>query len=126
MLSVQLRNRGKADVAVLNWGTPFEEAWLQPFVEVQRDGHPLAYGGATVKRGDPDASEYVRIAANGHRSAALDLAEVFDFSEHGRYTVHTRIRLYDVVNAPAGVPRVLAQHTAVSLECGPPLVIQVR
>lgn len=119
MLVVELRNGGKAAVAVLNWGTPFEEAWLQPFVDVSRDGTPLAYGGAKVKRGDPERDEYFTLAASQRRSARIDLAEVFDLRATGRYVVTPQLVLHDVAPADARLPRTRAAHAGMPLHCAP-------
>jgi hypothetical protein len=124
--TVTLRNRSRVATALLNWGTPFEEAWLQPFVEVERDGRPVSYGGASVKRGDPERDEYVRLASGQRRSAQLELSDVFDFSVPGRYTVTPRLMLHDVVVLPSPLPRPRAQHVAHPLACGGAQVVVVR
>lgn len=116
-LTVALRNPGSSAVQVLTWGTPFEEGWLQPFVEVTRDGEPLAYGGATVKRGEPDRDEYLRVGAGEVRSASLDLREVFVVDQPGRYRVVPRITLHDVVGAEGVIPRERTAHVAAVLAC---------
>ena len=118
-LTLRLRNPGPAAVSVLTWGTPFEEAWLQPFIEVQRDGQPVPYGGASVKRGDPTADEYLRLAPRQSRAAHLDLTEVFDLAVPGHYTVTPRLVLHDVAAVPTRVPRPRAAHQPQSPVCAP-------
>jgi hypothetical protein len=83
---------------VLTWATPFEGAWLQPFVSVLRAGTPLPYLGATVKRGAPEASEYLRLPAGASRRAALDLRDAFDLSAPGDYRVVAELTLHDVIS----------------------------
>ena len=61
---------------MLRWNTPFEGAWLAPFVSVTRDGRPLDYHGPMVKRAEPKADQYLRIDAQGSVSAEVDLAGV--------------------------------------------------
>jgi hypothetical protein len=124
-LTVALRNRGATKVTVLNWGTPFEEAWLQPFVTVMRDGKALQYGGALVKRGDPELDEYFGLAPGERREGALNLGEVFSLIEPGRYTVEPQIVLHDVAPGSAKVPRARANHTPVTLACKP-VTITIR
>jgi hypothetical protein len=126
LVAVTLQNRSQTATALLNWGTPFEKAWLQPFVEVERDGRPVSYGGASVKRGDPERDEYVRLASGQRRTATLELSEVFDFSVPGRYTVTPRLVLHDVVALPATLPRPRAKHIAHPLACGGAQVVVVR
>lgn len=123
-LTVALHNRGATKVAVLNWGTPFEEAWLQPFVTVSREGAPVTYGGAVVKRGDPDVDEYLELAPDERREATLDLALAFDLSTPGRYTIAPRIVLYDVATLPVSLPRPRAKHQSHTLTC-PTLTLRV-
>lgn len=126
MLTVELHNRSPVAVAVLNWGTPFEDAWLQPFVDVQRDGRPLSYGGASVKRGDPERDEYVRLAPGQRRIARLDMAEVFDFGAPGRYSITPRLHLHDVAVLPTPLPRPRERHTPQTLACGAAVETLVR
>jgi len=125
-LTVALHNRGATKLAVLNWGTPFEEAWLQPFVTVTRGGKPLVYGGALVKRGDPEFDEYLGLAPTERREATIDMAQVFDFSAPGRYTVVPRIVLHDVVALPVSLPRARAKHQSHALACKSLTVIVAR
>lgn len=126
VLTMALHNRSASPMAVLSWGTPFEEAWLQPFVDVQRDGRPIAYGGALVKRGDPEADEYVGLAPDQRRVAQLDMAEVFDFSVPGRYVIVPRMVLHDVVKRPALPPRPRERHEPMALHCPSAVVIVTR
>lgn len=113
-LRLTLRNRGASALAVLNWGTPFE-GWMQPFVRVTRDGVALDYQGPSIKRGDPDRGEYLRLAAGRSRSAALALAPAFDVSAPGRYRVEPRMLLHDVTATAAPRPR--SAHQSQRLLC---------
>ncbi len=116
-MTVALHNRGASKLAVLDWGTPFEDAWLQPFVTVSREGKAVPYGGAAVKRGDPEFDEYFALSANERREATIDLALAFDFREPGRYTIEPRIVLYDVATFPVSLPRARARHQPQVLTC---------
>lgn len=116
-LRLTLTNAGRAGVHVLVWGTPFE-GWFAPFVTVAHDGAVLPYQGPSVKRGDPERSEYLRIAAGRSRSAAVDLAQAFDLRRPGHYRVEPRLVLHDVLAVgDAAPPRGRAQHAAQPLEC---------
>lgn len=112
-----LVNRGRDAVHVLEWGTPFEGAWLQPFVEVWYEGSPLAYRGAMVKRGDPSRAEYFTVPPGQSRHARIGLQDAFDLSGPGAYRVLPKIVLHDVVVASAPWPRPTGQHRRVALEC---------
>ena len=118
-MRLTLHNTGRQTVQVLTWGTPFE-GWLSPFVTVQQGGQALAYGGASLKRGEPDADEYLAIAPGRSRLAVVDLAEVFDLGQPGHLQVLPRIVLHDwQAGAPVGapLPRPRALHQGAVLEC---------
>lgn len=116
-LTVSLQNAGASVLHLLTWGTPFEEGWFQPFVVVTHNGRAVSYGGASVKRGDPTADEYLRFAPGQRRQATLNLAEVFDVSEPGRYVVEPRVVVHDALAAPSRPPRSRAQHHALHPAC---------
>ena len=115
-LRFTLANRGAVAVQVLEWGTPLE-GWFGAYVEVSRDGVAIAYRGPMVKRGDPAADEYVRIAAHRTRRAEVDLAQPFDLSVPGVYRVRPRITLFDVAVAGAPVPRPRDRLVSQALNC---------
>ena len=112
-----LRNRGSAPLQVLSWGTPFE-GWFAPFVKVWRDDAELAYKGPSIKRGDPEREDYLRIAARRSRVATIDLSQAFDLRRSGHYRVQAQITLHDAFAASAGTPpRPRERHAAQSLAC---------
>ena len=115
-LRFTLANRGAAAVQVLEWGTPLE-GWFAAYVEVSRDGVAIPYRGPMVKRGDPAADEYVRIAAHRSRRAGVDLAQPFDLSVAGVYRVQPRITLFDVAASGAPLPRPRDRHVSLRLGC---------
>lgn len=121
-LRLTLRNSSAATLSVLDWGTPFE-GWMQPFVRVSRDGVPLDYLGPSVKRGDPDRSEYLRLAAGRSRSVTLALAPAFDVSAPGRYRIEPQLLLHDVTTKPG--PRLRSAHRSQALAC-PAVEFEVR
>lgn len=86
-LRVDVHNGGDRDLRLLRWGTPFEGAWLAPLLRIERDGQPLDYHGAQVKRGPPQARDHWRLAAGGHAQATLALDPAWDVSAPGRYRV---------------------------------------
>jgi hypothetical protein len=122
-LRFTLANRGAVAVQVLEWGTPLE-GWFAAYVEVSRDGIAVPYRGPMVKRGDPAANEYIRIAAHGKRRAEVDLAQPFDLSAPGVYRVRPRIMLFDVATAGVPTPRPRGRHVAQTLSC-PELEVRV-
>jgi hypothetical protein len=123
-LRFSLANRGAVAVQVLEWGTPFE-GWFAAYVEVSRDGVAMPYRGPMIKRGEPAADEYVRIAAHRARRAEVNLAQPFDLSAPGVYRVRPRITLFDVVAADVPAPRPRDRHVALALDC-PDLEVHVQ
>jgi len=118
VFTLQLVNRGQQPVQLLNWATPFEPAWFAPWLTVRRGGKSLPYGGAKMKRGDPQARDYVSIAPGASASASFDLAPAFDVSTPGRYILRPRIVLHDLlVGTSEPVPRPLARHQVHNLRC---------
>ncbi len=117
-LQFKLSNPGPAPLLVLRWNTPFEGAWLAPFVELTRDGRPVPYQGPMVKRAEPGPDSYLRIEARSVASAEIELAPAFDVSLPGRYRVQPRLHLADVRVAHAGpVERPRAEHVGSDLAC---------
>ena len=84
-----LTNTSPEGLYVLNWFTPFEGLAGDIF-RVQRDGVSLPYHGIQVKRGVPTSENYVWLDPGGSVSAEVDLAEGYDFSQPGRYTLQFR------------------------------------
>jgi len=123
-LRFSLANRGSVAVQVLEWGTPFE-GWFAAYVEVSRDGVAVPYRGPMVKRGEPAADEYVRIAAHRARRAEVNLAQPFDLSAPGVYRVRPRITLFDVAAAGTAAPRPRDRHASLALSC-PELEVRVE
>jgi hypothetical protein len=101
-------------VRVLKWGTPLEGI-LGPVFEVKRDGAVLAYQGRMVKRGDPEADEYVLIEPGGSVSATVDLAPAYDVAAPGEYEATFVGRLTDVVADGESVPRPRRAHKSCDL-----------
>jgi heat shock protein HslJ len=84
-----LTNTSSEGLFVLKWFTPLEGLAGDIF-RVQRDGVDLRYAGKMVKRGSPISEDYVWIAAGGSISAEVDLANGYDFSQDGQYTLEFR------------------------------------
>jgi len=84
-----LTNISSEGFFVLKWFTPLEGLAGDIF-RVQRDGVDLPYRGKLVKRGPPISEDYVWIDAGGSISAEVDLAEGYDFSQAGQYTLQFR------------------------------------
>jgi len=124
-LRLRLHNPGGAAVQVLNWGTPFE-GWFAAYVQVWRDGTELAYAGPSLKRGEPEREDYLRIGAGRSRVAVVNLAQAFDLGRSGRYRVQPRLTIHDAfIGAASAAPRPRERHVSLVLPCAP-LSVEVR
>lgn len=122
----KLTNRSGAPVRVLGWQTPLDMSGDKligaPF-KVSRDGKPVAYNGAKVKRGDPAAKDYQTVAAGKALVKTFDLAKSYDLSKPGKYTVTLNRPLMDVVSdAKIKIPRAHAQQKATKLTAAPLII----
>jgi heat shock protein HslJ len=84
-----LTNTLSEGLFVLKWFTPLEGLAGDIF-RVEREGVKLPYRGKMVKRAPPTAGEYVWLDSGGSISTEVDLAEGYDFSLPGQYTVQFR------------------------------------
>ena len=124
LLRFRLRNHGRQPVAVLDWHTPLEGLLADIFtIRPASGGAALRYTGPLVKRGDPEADEYVEIPPGGEASAEVDLALAYDLSRPERYTVAFSGPLRDVTS-PASVPRPRGRHVPLPVKC-PQIEIEV-
>lgn len=85
-LEFTLTNHTEAGLYLLNWFTPFEGLGGKIF-EVKRDGQPIPYRGPEAARADPTPEAYIYLEAGASESTAVDLAQAYDFSEAGEYTI---------------------------------------
>jgi hypothetical protein len=123
-LRLRLRNAGPVPVQVLTWGTPFE-GWFAPYVRVWRNDTELRYQGPSLKRGDPEREDYLRLAAGRARIAVVDLSQAFDLGRSGRYRVVPQLTVHDVFVATAATPpRPRDRHAGQTLACAP-LVFEI-
>lgn len=111
-----LINAGDDAVQVLNWQTPFEGI-KAPMFDVARDGAEVAYRGRMLKRGAPKKEDYFALKPGERKQAKIDLADGWDVSVPGNYTVTYAAELFDVIAGAASAPRGLDEFNAVSLEC---------
>lgn len=85
-LTFTLINHANYPLYVLKWYTPLEGIAGEIF-HVTRDGRPLPYEGILAMRGDPSPENYVLLQPGESETATVDLAQAYDFSEAGAYTV---------------------------------------
>ena len=81
-----ITNQVTVDYYLLKWQTPLE-GMKSPYLSVSKDGKPLTYHGMMVKRGNPQASDFVHIKAGESVSNSVDITTGYDFNEPGTYTI---------------------------------------
>ncbi|MBQ0931640.1 hypothetical protein KAK07_12080 [Ideonella sp. 4Y16] len=119
LLQFTLTNTGAEPLWVLRWNTPWEGRWMAPFATLSRDGQPLDYQGAMVKRAAPDASAYLHLAPGQALRAALPLSPAFDLRRAGSYLLQPAITLGDVqVQQGRDGPRLGQPWSSAELACG--------
>jgi len=87
MVHFTLVNMSNQDIQILKWNTPLEGIKGEIF-SVERDGEMIDYQGIIMKRGLPLPEDYILIQAGGKVSAEVNIAEAYDFSSAGVYTIH--------------------------------------
>jgi hypothetical protein len=115
-VTFRLTNPTAQPLFVLDWHTPLE-GLLSNCLEVTRDGTEIPYQGPMFKRGNPEASDYVTLAPGGSAENTIEAQLAYDFSQPGTYRIAFRGPLMDVATQQAEVPRPLAQHRAVPVQC---------
>jgi hypothetical protein len=85
-LTFTLFNRTDTRLYVLKWYTPLEGIAGEIF-GVEHDGQALPYEGILASRAPPSPEVYVALDAGQSVSAVVDLAEAYDFSGAGEYTI---------------------------------------
>jgi hypothetical protein len=119
VLQFTLTNTGADALWVLRWNTPWEGRWMAPFATLSRDGQPLDYQGAMVKRAAPDAGSYLHLAPGQILRSAVPLSPAFDLSRAGRYVLQPAITLGDVqVQQGSAGPRLGLAWSGAELDCG--------
>lgn len=104
-LRFTLTNTSDETLSLLEWHTPLE-GFNSDMFQVERDGEPVLYIGRTVKRGAPEAGDYVTLAPGESVSKVVDLAEAYALYEEGDYSVVFASRVYDV---GTGEPSAMAE-----------------
>ncbi len=105
-----LTNRGRDSLYVLDWYTPLEGMQGNLF-DVTRDGKEVSYRGMMVKRGDPGRESYHPLQPGQSLEARVSLADGYEVSSPGLYTVTFDWRGRGDVTADAGtLPRPRGDH----------------
>jgi peptidyl-Lys metalloendopeptidase len=115
-LTFRLTNPTERPLFVLKWHTPLE-GLKNNFLEVTRAGTPVEYQGPMFKRGEPQAGDYVTVAPGATVQAKIDASLAYDFSKPGTYRISFPGPLRDVAALQSELPRPLANHQALPVQC---------
>ena len=113
LVTVTLSNRTKQPARILKWLTPADGVDASLFT-VTRDGQPVAYTGAQVKRPAATDSDYLVLEPGASISNVVDLGDVYDFTGTGRYEISYNVSAYDLFDkkgTPAKGKDALASDT---------------
>ncbi len=106
-----VRNTSASPINVLSRDLP-QAHETAAVLAVTRDGAPVPYRGRLVKTAAPTAADYTRIPAGGSYAVTLNLADDYDLSRPGTFTValaSTRMRA--ATGAPAALPDTIRVDT---------------
>jgi hypothetical protein len=115
-VTFRLTNASAQPLSVLNWHTPLE-GLLSNCLEITRAGTEIPYQGPMFKRGDPGAEEYVTIAPGATVENTIEAQLAYDFTQPGTYRIAFRGPVRDATSKQAEVPRPLAQHRELPVQC---------
>ncbi len=85
-VEVRVTNTGQRAARVPRWQLPQEVLQTNLF-RVTRDGQPVRYEGAMIKRGLPGAADFAVLRPGQTWRSVVDLAATYDLSRPGDYTV---------------------------------------
>lgn len=86
VIQVSFTNTSDAAVTMPQWLFDADDV-DRSFLKVTRDGSPVTYTAALVKRAAPTADELVVLSPGESRSAKYELSSAFDLGEGGIYAV---------------------------------------
>ena len=85
-VEVIVTNTSQRAARVPGWELP-QEILQSNLFQVSRDGEPVRYEGALIKRGLPEATDFVVLPPGRSFRSVVDLAATYDMSRAGDYTV---------------------------------------
>jgi peptidyl-Lys metalloendopeptidase len=113
-----LTNPADEPVWVLSWNTPLEQRSMGTiFTLTGPGGEEIPYQGPMAKRGAPTRESYVEIAPGGTAEAEVDLAQVYEFKNPGRYRLQATGDLFDAARQGDEIPRSLDLFEPAPLRC---------
>jgi peptidyl-Lys metalloendopeptidase len=86
LVKVSFHQSGRSAAKLLKWYTPADGV-EEPVFAVTREGTPVAYEGAHYKRPAAQEADYVTLSPGSDRAWTVDLADVYDLSKTGLYSI---------------------------------------
>lgn len=99
-VDVTMTNVGSAPVFVPKWYVPSQAATSGVFT-ITRNGEPVAYLGALVKRKAFSAGDFMRIAAGASLDFKVELSALYDLSATGVYSIQYDVQSVQTLRGPA-------------------------
>jgi peptidyl-Lys metalloendopeptidase len=99
-INVTMKNVGSVPILVPKWYVPSQAATSGVFT-ITRDGEPVPYLGALVKRKPASARDMTRIDAGASMELKVELSALYDLSLTGVYNVQYDVRSMQTMRAPA-------------------------
>jgi hypothetical protein len=116
-LRFTLVNESDAKLYLLRWYTPLEGIAGEIF-SVKRDGERLPYQGILASRMPPTPDDYVALDAGASVSVVVDLAEGYDLSKPGEYSVKfLSPRISHVARSEAEMASTMEELGPVQIPC---------
>lgn len=85
-VDIEITNTSDRTVRVPGWQLPGQYLQSDLF-EISRDGQAVAYEGPMIKRGLPQAADFVVLRPGQTYRTSVDLSAFYDLSRTGQYTV---------------------------------------
>lgn len=119
VVRVTITNNSGAPQYILKARTPFEGV-DEALFDVKRDGEPVVYLGAHIKRAAPTAADYFLLKPGASHSVKVELSALYDMSVSGDYQISYKQVSPQLFLASAGAAeRVSAEGDHASLVSAP-------
>lgn len=86
-IKFQVTNSSSEAITFLPWQTPLEERLTANCLKVVFNGEELPYMGMMVKRRPPTEEDMITLKPGETTDATIDIADSYDFSRAGKYTI---------------------------------------
>ena len=102
LVDVSITNTGKGAARMLRWFTA-QNGVEESLFEVRVDGREVEYVGRHYKRPEPTDSDYIVIQPGRTVTTTVDLADYYDMTATGMYSVRYAVESFDLFSKNNGV-----------------------